>query len=294
MHPLPEEIVEMRLVLETKTVPHFRDVHTGMPQHHPCLCRQPFENMLAGRFAGLGFYGPVEVVDMNSQLVGKILGGAQQKALTRQLYRKLAVEQFEKDSRNPRGSIRIRGPVRQRRQLHGEIDDLDDIGLDQLMLISVVAVQFDLHFSEKPAHLFTLPGVQGEDRFDARQKQRHFVQVDPQIFLEKIFFKDAKISAGIRRQRRIGIGHPGIEEQQAIAADGYRFITEMKPGITPEQHDLVKIPPDISGVKYPHPQALGDVGHIKMVLRAGLLWTAKTAAVEFLQGLRCKWHSGDF
>ncbi len=152
-----KEIVEMGHFRKTQGVSDFGHIPFAVLQQDFCLLQQALGNDLGGRFLGRILDGPVEVVDVDVQLVRKVGGGAQVDAWMVFLDGELAFQQLQKQHGNPPGSIYLLfAQLRGRLHFHGKMQEFKNKVSQHIVLVDIVGLDFIKHLLIHYAQLLHL------------------------------------------------------------------------------------------------------------------------------------------
>ena len=102
-----EKVVEMGHLRKAQGICDFRHVPVAVPQHDFCLLKNSFADDLSRRFVGDCFDGPVQVIDVNVQLLCKARGGAESYFRVVFVDGKLPFQQFQKQGGYALRSVKL-------------------------------------------------------------------------------------------------------------------------------------------------------------------------------------------
>ena len=91
-----KKVIEMRHFRKAQRIRNFRYVPGAVPQHDFCLLQNPLADDLSRCFVGDCFYRPVQVIDVDVQLLRKTGGCPEAHFRVVFVDGKLAFEQFQK------------------------------------------------------------------------------------------------------------------------------------------------------------------------------------------------------
>jgi len=121
-----KEIIEMRHLRKTQCVGDFRHVPLAVLEQYFGLLQNPFGNDLGGGFPGRILHGPVQVVDVDIQLLRKIGGRAQAHPRVVFLDGELPLQQLHEQRRNAlRGIYLVPVKIRGGLHFHGEMQQIE-------------------------------------------------------------------------------------------------------------------------------------------------------------------------
>src|SRR5262249_5432485 len=96
-----KEIIEIVRVFEPQTISDLGNAPVAVQQEGPGLFDDPVGDMFSGSLSGNFFYGPVEMIDMHRQAVGKIDGAPELQRMLMRIDGELAFEQLKKELGDP-------------------------------------------------------------------------------------------------------------------------------------------------------------------------------------------------
>ncbi len=241
---LLEKIVEVRHLREAQRVRNLRDVPCAVPQHDFRLLQNTLANDLGRGFVGDGFYGAVQVVDVDVQLLGKIAGRAETHLRVAFVNRELPFEQFQKQ-----GGDALRGVVRlfasSVRGLHfgGKMQQFEHQISQGIVLVDVLRSDFLKHFQENAPH--TLDLLVGQFKHMVSGGLEYGILAYVPKFVKKMLVEDAVQAVLNPLQIAAGVRNLWCGEEQGLFLYGNHFVRVTHVNIADHEHDFVEIPPFI-------------------------------------------------
>lgn len=279
-----KEVIEVGRLLEPQAVAYFGNVPVGMFEQRLGFAHQSFGNTFRGGFTGGDPYGAVQVVHMHGQLLCKVFGRAQGKALRGVLNGELPLQQLCKHGTNAGIGIRVLVQVFGGLGFKGKVDELHHVIAEQVVFIDVVAVDLIQHFLKQAGYMGILLGGEQIGRFAAIGVHRQLVEAIAGTVGEKGFAENAEETGGVVGHIFPGVGYVRIKEQQGAAIDLQAFIGIMVNILAPYKGDLIILAAAVFDLCSIRAYAVLQAEHVKMtdILLQVIGQEIKFILVEFL------------
>ena len=147
----------MRHLCKAQCIGDFGHIPPAVLQQDFCFLQNPFGDDLGGGFFCDGFDRPVQMIDVNVQLLRKFGGRAEVHFRVAFIKWKLALQQFQENCGNALRSIdRLFVGLGGRLHLHGKMQELKNKVSQYIVLVDIVGFDFIKYFLINNAHLLNL------------------------------------------------------------------------------------------------------------------------------------------